>query len=847
MHFIVLSIFNNKHTKQIGKLSAYFMVLCYLCFSSVVYGQESTKPIDTTSKKAAIDNFKKSQELKLNTLYHQLDSLDSLNLKGRMMNTWKAEKNERLTLFHSIYKEELAALTKPHKVSIYKINGVTANAKQHIGEQSGVYPSELPVNYQEADFLITADVLGIPLKAQGLFSNAQLLYYQPMNQFSISFDMAAFRNKIDRRLQEKMGKLKELGSVDEVKGLSQLNELQDLTDLSGEKLKEELAAYQDFDKLLHKNFEDDLAKELEGVTDPKRIEDITQKKQAEFQQKYKKELNDFTKSKKNQAEKKLHKQRKGIDKFLKYKDLTVQQLDSLIDIKDSLEKVDVKQLLALESTELIEKAKSGSRAELKKLHELGYISKAELLLSSIKTLEIGTAYPSYTSYTLNGIPVNGLNVEANTDRFYMVFTASKTKNASSLQNNEKRNLIAARLGWGQKENNHLIFNFMKAEGTDYSVFGDDITSYNPYLGTDFFNKRKKNYLVGASFSYKLLEWLKVQGEVDQSATAMNVEEQHIKVTDLFRSLGQETQGETFLQRGFASSIGLTASISASAQLIGKLERISPQYYSLGVPFLRTDVQGYELGLVKSLLNNQLSVTGSFGRWKDNLQGQKRGVTHLNTYNLHLDFKPQGGFYAGFDYQLNFLKGTIDNVVKVYNGTLNYAYKLNDLALQTAFTGTWSESLHESAENSQATNLLNPVIKQATLTQQVAFKNSLTMSAALSYVDEDDGKRINRNEWVEHGPFAYELHGRNRLIGGQWLNVTSAIAYNFYGVWENQLDVSYGFGNNYSTRESLSLASKVPIIDRFALTLVGQYNRVNTGDVTKDYKEWRGSVHLNYTF
>ena len=80
----------------------------------------------------------------------------------------------------------------------------------------------------------------------------------------------------------------------------------------------------------------------------------------------------------------------------------------------------------------------------------------EKVLMSINTLGIGTNYPSYTDYTLKGVPVTGINVEIYPSLFYAAFAASR--NQRGIDNIAFQcSLYAGRLGIGKKEGTHFFF------------------------------------------------------------------------------------------------------------------------------------------------------------------------------------------------------------------------------------------------------------------------------------------------------------------------------------------------------------------------------------------------------
>src|SRR6185312_1404779 len=114
------------------------------------------------------------------------------------------------------------------------------------------------------------------------------------------------------------------------------------------------------------------------------------------------------------------------------------------------------------------------------------MSPAKKFFATTDRLEIGMVYPSFSTFMVNGLPLNGILLEKQNRDFYFATTAGVTVNnllmsSNALQNNltmarnlynffdfgnvsSGRRVMAIKTGYGQKEGTHIYIGYMRGWG-----------------------------------------------------------------------------------------------------------------------------------------------------------------------------------------------------------------------------------------------------------------------------------------------------------------------------------------------------------------------------------------------
>ncbi|MBU2445640.1 MAG: hypothetical protein KJ666_08720 [Bacteroidetes bacterium] len=324
------------------------------------------------------------------------------------------------------------------------------------------------------------------------------------------------------------------------------------------------------------------------------------------------------------------------------------------------------------------------------LDRYGMISGGEKFFMSIRSFGIGTNYPSYSEYTLSGVPVTGVNIEINPGIFYAAFTASA--NQRGIDNSSySRSLYAGRIGLGKKEGTHLYFTGLYAKDDEGSIRLD---SANNTLTP------KANYVFGTEAKLNLFgDILSLQGEGALAVLTRDTRDpelEHKSIPGWVKNL-VDPRISTSFDYSYSGKLAFNNDASATMVSLG-IKMVGPGYTSLGVPNLRTDQFGYEAKFDQRFFERRVSVGTFFKRYNDNLIKWKRSTTTTTAYGVNLGFTfPRIPFlrlsyspYSQKNDDLNPLR-KVDNTTSVYSVMTGYSYRLGNLNSSTSFTFSGQEA------------------------------------------------------------------------------------------------------------------------------------------------------------
>jgi hypothetical protein len=261
------------------------------------------------------------------------------------------------------------------------------------------------------------------------------------------------------------------------------------------------------------------------------------------------------------------------------------------------------------------------------LEQYSAITGAEKLFMSIRSLGIGTNYPSYSDYVLKGVPVTGVNLELNPGILYTAFTASR--NQRPVDNSAYlRNLYAGRLGVGKQEASHLYFNGLYVSDDNASIRLDP---------TNITLTPRENYVFGMEGKLNLFsEHLTLEGEGAMSLLTRDTRDPEFAssaipsfVRDLTKPRLSSAVDYMYTGRFVYTNMESATKVSAGIKMIG------PGYASLGVPNLRTDQFGYEAKYDQRLFNRHVTLGSFFRMYNDNLIEWKSSTTTMMAYGVNL--------------------------------------------------------------------------------------------------------------------------------------------------------------------------------------------------------------------
>ena len=864
--------------KTLMKKLIFIFCLLLCCFDSI--SAQVFKLKKGVSKKAIRDSIRNEQKKVFSYFNNQLDSLKNHDdgVKENLKDSYQT--------FYKLYQDEIKQAENSFKSPKFGFQSLETSLTQQIAHRKGNYTYPNPAQFTRFQIQARGNILFLPVTIDGLFTDEQTIYRQPMNRLNIGLDLATLKRNTNNKIRQRIQQIKKISNPEGLLGLDKLYALFNSKDFpfkNTEELKNYLNEYDYYNQTKEKtinrfnqlskkaqdslqNIRSSLEKKAKTKAE-KKLAHIKSKKDAKTQilkakienistdQKKSPKIKQSKKAKKNkpkgqkkilhnikkeQPAKSLHRQ---LESVLKEQNLDIEQLKKLIKLRDSLQKFDIQKLAGVKSVISLEQIQKEETLDgLKVLRNTGVISRQEFILKQIKRLEFGTTFPYYTPYTLRNIPVTGLNVEVQPDQLYAAFTASKNLRALPEQGGFARDLQAGRIGFGSSVGKHVHFTFLQAEDDRLSFDSNNLLG--GFADTSFYDKPRKNYLWGMDAQWNLGKNLDIKSEIVQSVTAMNTFEQNISTSDAFGYFGEFTDENAMVQSGLAISLGLDYRFSVQTKLSILAEQIDPEYFSLGAPFLRNDLRGYKTSLEQQFLQGKITITPSFAQYKDNLNQHKTTTTLLTTYGLRALVQFPKLPYIQVDYQFNQVKNIEDNNIQTLNANLGYQYRISQIQFQTNFNVTHTDSKIYNPDNESLNPFLS--VKSYTFNQSAFFRNSLKLSAQVTYINNDDGRRINNGEVIRQNNFTFILN-RSGFLEGHWLNSNVSLGYTFWGVWENQFTYLYGFGEGNDYRQSIQFQSKVPIIPRLQLLCEFESHDVDIHLNDQRYQEVLGRFTLKYVF
>lgn len=240
--------------------------------------------------------------------------------------------------------------------------------------------------------------------------------------------------------------------------------------------------------------------------------------------------------------------------------------------------------------EKLKKIKEGDASQLEtQLNSVSdkykIIERKELMLNSLKRFELGTVYPYYSNYTVNGIVLNGYDINYTYKNIYTSFSGGKQLNIinDSIQNFielRKPMLYAFALGYGDKLSNHLHLNYSYGSRVFHNKLLDrDLKSVNHVIAPDF------------RYSFFKDKWV-ISGE--------------FPVSFISREL---SDNNTESRTGFANELVLNGVITKSTSVEVSNQYISEYFNAFGVPFLYSNYLHFNQKVRQKLKDNITAEVG----------------------------------------------------------------------------------------------------------------------------------------------------------------------------------------------------------------------------------------------
>jgi hypothetical protein len=469
------------------------------------------------------------------------------------------------------------------------------------------------------------EMLGLPFNINFFYTSEDNSIYNS-NYISLDFDINRYRQNLKQKLEEKIN-----AQVEAKRQLA--TELFDVSK-SDQSLKRKLE--QEKSKLreyTEKIKSPDVSNEISNLADAQinKQEEKFKSLQDSF------DLDNLTDSQKQRLESK----KSSIQDSLNAKNtnyLTKQQ-----EIQDSVSKVQERIERYQEKIELIQKKHAELEDLDKKLQDsLGtlrkqYTSQSFLtskvtkhpfgakvmkLVSKVDKFQVGLTNPMFSEYTLNGIPVKGMHTSIDFGSKNVELAIGKTfrseYNTFGLSQPKPvfdRNVIGIKTAFefGIKNKKSITL-------TSLSLFDDEVAE-----------SRKQNILHALDYNtalgpkldfYFSLNHSILKQETIENATLSFENDQELKLN----------QFQGFLDH-FAYEGGLEYQASKNLSLESSYKRISPEYLSLGNPFLRSNFHELDVKIKSKFFKRKITLTSFYKKFEDNITNLSESTNQMSGYGI----------------------------------------------------------------------------------------------------------------------------------------------------------------------------------------------------------------------
>lgn len=635
----------------------------------------------------------------------------------------------------------------------------------------------LPQQYVRMELQPTLQFATVPVGVRAFYTTENVSHRASMNGITLLFDEEQFKSNLralvtDRVLQDE--NIRQLSAIGDLENLRKLERLETLAD----------------DKSLQKQFEelrdiDEIEKQLENSDLVGIVEQIDQgyknikHKKESFHYRAKKQLLE------EQIEIQRIRQQAGDSLRAQQQiDHLEEELNTLELLKDSVNnavarenetieklkerkqqfnelKSRYEQLKSLQKKkeqfdrlmaegdklrQLRDKLEADGRLEDLQQFDLNTLKDPEVLKSSLKEydlfsgerkfffgfsrLAVGTTFPYYSPLVLNGIQVTGGELAMNPGNFYMGVTAGRSARSyafnDTLGHVYEQNLVAGRIGLGKPQKTHFFLTALRTVEVPESVSLPETAGGNP----------QSNTVLGAEFQLSLFNravLLKAEG----AGSKLDMNNQLEPV-----DLGSDIPGAGlpgFLQPTLGSRYGLAYDIKAQFTLFKNRTRftagtrtIDPNYTSVGSPFLRTDIQRYELTAEQYMLERQIRLGGDYRLDRNNLLWNQEEGMEAEYLRAHLALNVRKLPFVRFQLirQSQQSPGRSFEAQNIF-ATTGHNYNIGTLRLTTNLNYTYQAGGKPDSFGYSDT-LGDYTIQQYMLTQTVNFRIPLSFSVNAGY-------------------------------------------------------------------------------------------------------------------
>lgn len=243
------------------------------------------------------------------------------------------------------------------------------------------------------------------------------------------------------------------------------------------------------------------------------------------------------------------------------------------------------------------------KSSLKKLSQMPkFISSLE----NIKSFQLGTSFPYFSKYTLNGLGVDGINLEISPKNFYLniLYGSTSREHIDSTflipQINLKQKTIGIKFGYGhpQQTHIHLFMVDIKDNIDNLLLIKQKSPQQNRMIGLNFLISGLKN---------KLQLKTEAAGSLitkDRRLTNSMADEYNLSQIPVKFILPKNINASSGID--YTASIMLKINASKSTFITSNYDYIGANYTSLGAFGILNNVRRIKIELRQNIFSNQLS-------------------------------------------------------------------------------------------------------------------------------------------------------------------------------------------------------------------------------------------------
>lgn len=273
-----------------------------------------------------------------------------------------------------------------------------------------------------------------------------------------------------------------------------------------------------------------------------------------------------------------------------------------------------------------------------------YLSKVQSFMRSIKKVEIGLCHPTNSTFLVNNIPLQGINIEYGTDEKFITACYGTTVNALLYNTNTiqgavqgarnfynyfdfgnlsaGRKIFSLKGGIGKVDDSHLYAGFLIGKGrSDYlSPLADVSSSYS----------KESNVVAELDAKYRFTDNISIDAIIGKSS----IKEEDLSVEQLKRGVNELFSN----YRSYAFFGRLNIAITKTKTKLTFTTRwVDPYFKSFGVGFLRSDNLRYEVK-ADQIITKKIRYTVAYRREEDNILRLFNYTNNLQSINNSLSIK-----------------------------------------------------------------------------------------------------------------------------------------------------------------------------------------------------------------